>query len=651
MSAPLETLWKALGELPLVHQVWPAVRQQSALETIARENPNAARRLRERYEFVRGFLVVPIVAIAGLINSGKSSLVCSFLSPAARTRVLRGMSSRHGTQRFTLWIPAGWKADPVFFARLEEMLTRVFGQAPELLSEEPEAAHAQQRTHDGLAVPLLASDPALDAHKIALLDCPDIQRPQPGELAGINARLEAVAAAGEICAGVILVAPRTEIEVRELQAIIERMPAATRIYAINLMRREPAHEVLREAREHLRPAPDYCYGAYDFDVDANRQFLPAWDPNREPASERTEQLPCFFELADDPQENAPEAIAPERSLLRVGERLSPEILRQKRQAELRAELKHELHTMLEAIEGNLSRAAAELTEARQEMLASCARLMHGEAGELRIKMDPEIAESMAESIRRTAPIDMRAFLLLKHRLFTGISKLKEQGQRVVAGLTGKYSLGPAKEKLAVGRLDPGQIESMLALWSAGLGFPRDKGAWSGAATAVLERYLREERTNMPAEEWDSLTQELWASAPRKLARAGMAATLVVALLTAAIIPFDGGTAFAITMKELLACMAIGGAGGGLFGFGGSALLQQRVEAGIGRQQFANFYAIVCDQVGLPREIPAPHEQEYPAPRVPERRNAEAFGVTDRKWLLAEVHRPSREKLRALLAAM
>jgi hypothetical protein len=50
---------------------------------------------------------------------------------------------------------------------------------------------------------------------------------------------------------VIVITPRTEIEVRELQAIVARLPAATRIYAINLLRREPADAVCAKSANTL----------------------------------------------------------------------------------------------------------------------------------------------------------------------------------------------------------------------------------------------------------------------------------------------------------------------------------------------------------------------------------------------------------------
>src|SRR4051812_12570612 len=124
-TSRLEQFWTRFRDLPILDRSWPAPRKQSAFDSFSERRPEEAQSLRERYEFVHGFLIVPLVAIAGLINSGKSSLVASFLSDTGRRRVLRGMHSREGTQRFTLWAPAAWEQDAGFRTRLDEMLTRV----------------------------------------------------------------------------------------------------------------------------------------------------------------------------------------------------------------------------------------------------------------------------------------------------------------------------------------------------------------------------------------------------------------------------------------------------------------------------------------------------------------------------------------------
>jgi hypothetical protein len=120
-------------------------------------------------------------------------------------------------------------------------------------------------------------------------------------------------------------------------------------------------------------------------------------------------------------------------------------------------------------------------------------------GELRIKMDPEIAASMAESIRRTAPLDLRAFFILRQNVFAGLRKLRDTGQRAMAALALRFPLSAAKEKFAGARIDTAQVQAMLTLWSASIRAPREKKAWEEDARIILERYLREERTNMAPE--------------------------------------------------------------------------------------------------------------------------------------------------------
>jgi hypothetical protein len=641
-TSRLEQFWTRFRDLPLLDRSWPAPLKQSAFDSFSERRPEDAQSLRERYEFVRGFLIVPLVAIAGLINSGKSSLVASFLSDAGRRRVLRGMHSREGTQRFTLWAPAAWEQDAGFRVRLDEMLTRVFRHAPEPLGLDPETASEQQRAKGSLAIPLIAFDAALDRHQIGLLDCPDIQRPQPGEDAGTNARLEALAAAGEICAGVIVVVDRKQLEVRELQALLSRMPNATRIYAINLLRQEPADLVLREAREHFAPNNELCFGAYDFDVSANQAFTPAWDPNL--ATETAEKFPTFFELSANPAENAAALIAPDRSILQLAHRIAPDVLRQRRQTELIAELKRDLALTLDAIESNVRSTAAEIADARKELYAGCEQLLKVD-GEVRIKMDPEIAASMAESVRRTAPLDLRAFFIIKHGVFSALRSLKNTGQRAVAALTLRLPIQSAKEKLSSARIDPSQVQAMLALWSAAIGTPHPPAEWNEDARQILERFLREERTNMTPEEWDALTSRLWERSERRWARAALVVGFLAMIGAVAMIPFDMGASFiGITAKEL----AVLTGGGVVFGLAGSTLLQRGLEEHIGRQQFINFFAIACDQLGIPRTVAGNDDLVRGTPQIAEKLNPGGFGIRDRGWTLAELLPKNLQTLRSSL---
>ncbi|MFZ2960978.1 MAG: hypothetical protein WA705_29210 [Candidatus Ozemobacteraceae bacterium] len=655
-------LWAQLDTLPLVEQTWPTKRAQSFMEWREESDPEGTLKLREEIEFVRQFAILPIVAVAGLINSGKSSLVAAFLSPAGRERVLRGEDRRHGTQRFTLWYPAAWSKNAALLGQLEGMLERVFGHAPEPLGLAPTEAHGQQRAIDLLDVPLLAFDEALDRRGIALFDCPDIQRAQPGEEAGANARLQFLSAAGEVCAGVILVSPRNGIEVRELQNIADRLPAATRIYAVNFLRRETPDEFLRDA-PHIRNHGDACYVAYDFEVEANRDFAPAIDPNFQAGADPNPQrrVPFFFEALPEQEQNSRTTVTTDRSLTEIGPRLSPEALRQHRQSELTSTLRKTLAVTLGSMNDTVTKRRRELIKAVEHLFDHCYRLMHVD-GQQRIKMDPEIVLSLAQSTRRTAPLDIKAALFLNHGIVTLIEKLGgvvSPGVQVVL-----EKLIPAERLRKVNEflhhqskeesfITSEKLQTVLSLWSAGVASPKDKAFWRDDAIAIMERLRVEERTNMSPEEWDEITREAWKSAPKMRARFVALVPFLLALLAAAAIPFDPTTTtthaiLGITFKEVVGVAIGGGVFGGLFGLAGSGILQDGIEKQIGRQQFSNFFAIASDRIGLPRDIPPSRKADFPPPRIPRQPNLNAFGIRERGWLRARINPANLDQLYALL---
>ena len=60
----------------------------------------------------------PVVAITGLLNAGKSSLLATYLSEAGRARVLRGVGNQQGTHRFVIWMPQVWWSNPELLSTL-----------------------------------------------------------------------------------------------------------------------------------------------------------------------------------------------------------------------------------------------------------------------------------------------------------------------------------------------------------------------------------------------------------------------------------------------------------------------------------------------------------------------------------------------------
>ncbi len=79
----------------------------------------------------------PILAVAGLLNSGKSSLVAGFLSPTGRSRLLIGQSNAQGTHRFVIWLPERWRNDPSLWQSVLSQLESIFEHRPEELSGDP----------------------------------------------------------------------------------------------------------------------------------------------------------------------------------------------------------------------------------------------------------------------------------------------------------------------------------------------------------------------------------------------------------------------------------------------------------------------------------------------------------------------------------
>ncbi len=188
-AAPLASPdWPALrallendAEQAPVTRVFPSAASESFLTALRRVDPSAAAAVLEAgNQLHRAVELVqyPVVAIAGMLNSGKTSLVATFLSPEGRARTLRGVGHAQGTHRFVLWLPEKWKADAELWSLLLARLGEALGSAPELLDTDPAVAHQQYNNRDhnrgALSVPLVATDPGLDRAGLGLLDCPDI---------------------------------------------------------------------------------------------------------------------------------------------------------------------------------------------------------------------------------------------------------------------------------------------------------------------------------------------------------------------------------------------------------------------------------------------------------------------------------------------
>ena len=645
-SQAVDACWEGLRSLPLVEQTWPTKDSIPAREALLRWAPEIHERLTTKHTLIHRFGVVPIAAVVGLLNSGKSSLTASFLSQKNRDRVLRGVGQHQGSQRFTLWIPQIWKDDEAFFMNLLELLTRVFECEPELLADDDVIAKQQQNDLDHLACPLIGTDTALSELKLAILDCPDIQRANQKD--AVKSRLDVVRRASEICAAVFVVFARSQVEIRSLQAILEVMPDAQRIHAVNLIKDDPAEIVRSEVTEALGLQDDaLIYAAYDFLSAHYEARTPTWDPNRPltPLERLDVSSPCFFKLEDQPQSNMPAAIEDERSIKSLAKVLTPHAVKSRRMQELVSEFYKDLASGVLMLETKLAESSKELAAASFKLQSACQELLT-EGGRVRITMSAEILQSVEASLARTAPRMQKILLLPVRRVFKScegfITKAKDFSIFPSKELKAKKeelerTLGGTKSGVAANRITAEDIQRVLALWSGSLSDYQPAKRWTSEAEETLARFQAEDRSNLTRSEWDELTSQFWAKAPKR----GITKSILLMLVGLLLVVVDGGTSLVVLTVDAI------GVSGMLasLGLGMKELreFQEVLDAKLGLRQVSNFHAIVCDVIGLPRDRDT---GDLPAPTVETKLNQPSYGVTERSWSLHRLNKTSLNALRS-----
>jgi hypothetical protein len=92
----LADLLAALRGTLVAERVWPPHRRTGTLlDLLQRYDPAAEADRKRTMVIAEAVSHVPIIAVAGLNDQGKSSLVASFLSPENAARVLRGARLEH----------------------------------------------------------------------------------------------------------------------------------------------------------------------------------------------------------------------------------------------------------------------------------------------------------------------------------------------------------------------------------------------------------------------------------------------------------------------------------------------------------------------------------------------------------------------------
>jgi hypothetical protein len=274
-------------------------------------------------------------------------------------------------------------------------------------------------------------------------------------------------------------------------------------------------------------------------------------------------------------------------------------------------------------------------------------------GSLRIKLDSGIVSSLDRSLRRTAPFDLKVLLFIQHKASCALKQVNHGVQvawKAIQTLSGKPEFLKCKDKLKSHQIKSERIKDCLDLWSAKCGFLSKRLDWAGDAEAVIDRFEREEKSNLQNKEWDEITKAIWSGVPKGMARIVVAGSVLMALAAAAWFTLDPIVtgpvvikigSLVITLPELLGVAGLGAASHLL-----TAKLQSKnAVSRLARLQVSNLYAIVCDRVGLPREIPEGRDQDFPAPSIIRSMKRDSFGIKGQKWESAMINTDAITELR------
>lgn len=598
----------------------------------------------------------PILAVTGLLNAGKSSLLATYLSPVNRGRVLRGLSNRAGTHRFVLWLPKIWWENTELLNLLLSYLTSLFGHAPERLSEDPDEAALQyngrtlpgalmaphsavparedstretdlaRTSPDPLTVPLIAYDAALDELKLGLIDCPDIQTGFLTSTAGVAQgqelsaqRRKYLAKIGRLCSAFVVVSKLNSLHDDSLLQILttlrDAMPGVPRMLAVNKVKARYAPDVVVEQARGLqeRFGISSIFVAYDYRSSLAHSRIPP-TPSRWQESDG-ELAPLFFR-ADQATDN--EAI---EYLFDLSDRLDIGALSRESSRSLMLQLKTQAIRSVEWLEKNEQLARRRVQDAWRAISDACYEFMaerdaSGRAIGLRLQASPAIVAQMADSLQRTAPSWMRLSLgidrtvrQLHQAIGNSASRFKilQRASESVTQFTKRFRRGEGAQVMTPQRLAEALRHADLQEALSGVA---DAELLAGCETA-MKRFSEEDQTQLNPEELDQWSRQVWASMSLKdkLRKGTQPLAVVMApLLAAVLVPIDGGgtavLVFAST-KELLAAAGIAAVMAPM-ATGGEAL--GIVHRETPWRQLSDLFALVCDGIGIPR----PAEVDLPS---------------------------------------
>ncbi len=566
----------------------------------------------------------PTVAIAGMLNSGKTSLVATFLSEQGKKRTLRGTGNHEGTHRFVLWLPERWRAEQECFSMLIARIGEALGTVPEMLSNDPAEAHQQynnaKRDSAAASIPLIATDPGLDHAGIGLLDCPDVVSDAAFGLGSPEQRRVLLGKCAMLCSAFMVVASAEQARDATLSDLLriasEQMPGVPRFLAVNKVRAKNQTPV--QVLETFQPlVARYgiasLYAAYDFEVESSRPYIPfqAQTTTAHPVLPG-EDLPIFFSVHPSQAENPPAQISAERLLVSLPSQLDRSKLSEQFQRALELGLEKAVwHQGYRLIQQHTHQAQQASRRIREDLLSAALEFFAvrdpgGMIQELRLHQSERILRQLSESFAATAPWYARWNV----RIHSTIKKIFGGAGDFVRQLLPTAQMHSAAERIkndmksgkVGGLITTERLQHAIAAHTASAPWKTDDAWVDDACETALDRYERDDFTTLDPRSLDAACREMWTQlgAIDKV-KAGLTplAMLLATVGGVMMIPVDFGHSViaSASIAELLGAAGIAALAAQWAGRHSIESVGQQAA----KQQLSDFHAVLCDVFGLARD--------------------------------------------------
>lgn len=606
----------------------------------------------------------PIVAVLGMLNAGKSSMVATFVGAPEkatsdlegtphRRRVLIGSANNEGTHRFVVWLPEAWKRAPEVWSFVQSQLRAGFGSELEMLSESPSEAARQYNDveprrienpagsaewRDPIQIPLIATDSNLDRLGIALMDCPDVQtgivrrNSNAGtrndfEDASANAaetRFEVLAKAAPLCSAFIVVMSANSLHdqtVTKLLKLLEvRMPHVQRMLAVNRVpRRYTTQEIAREV-SHLYRAANIrrIYMAYHFDGPQQRDRIPS--PPRDLFLDQEQPLPLFFRI-DGATPAQPPAVIPDPDwLIRLGGQLQANDLLADAIRSANTHLTNLVHRGLSAGRTQLEQQFDEIRYAQQVIADACVDFSldpnsSASRPQIRLQASRQVVQQIAESLERTAPWWARPGRWAQRVVEAGKSHvahaaswfrmpiwISDRTQAMGDWIRARFKKGETGRVVTADTLCS-YLASRDRRGLLELDTSTDRrDVVRAACQRAIDRFQSESRTQLDPEQIDELTRRIWDEMPiKQRVLSGVApAGILFAPLVAVIMVPLDFGGTSVLVFASLKELLFAGAAGVGLMLASSDRMPQLAESESAWQQLSDLIAVLTDELGYTR---------------------------------------------------